>query len=438
MEFDMLVGVSHFSLASTQEPWCFLAYPRLQDGYRFPQGWKPAEQGDPIDAVILTTVIPDYALKIILNNIGDPLVPVVSFVADGRQCVDATGLGDHVAWARAHAIQARLRELPPSIRHSAQPEDILLARMYSRDQGLIAAHDSSSRDLVRYAVAGGLDDISEVATSLFNKGFLTRSFFDRIHCCPQCRSGHLSVREECHCCRSPNIREEVVIHHFRCAHEAPESQFRTGTSFECPKCARPLRHIGLDYDKPGSVTLCNECGSINDKPIVGFKCIDCGAHHSPDQVPAKAWYSYSLTSLAMNRILRGEASPALLSGMGPDQFQILLEHTQREQREFGFPYQVASITFAHRDAIEAENIRLWKQSMLLMNDALHSALREVDAVQEQPNGFLVLMPRTDPDSAVRAMEMIVNRMRTILKVDPGFQCALVDDVTARNLRNQAA
>lgn len=434
----MLVGVSHFSLASTQQQWCFLAYPRLQEGYRCPQGWRPAEQGDLIDAVVLTTAVPDYALNIVLKNIGDPLVPVVSFVADDRQCVDGTGLGDQVAWTRAHAIQARLRELPASVRNSAQPEDILLARMYSRDEDLTAAYDSSSRDLIRYAVAGPLENVSELAAGLFNKGLLTRTFFDRVHCCPQCRSGHLSVREECHSCRSSNIQEEVVIHHFRCAHEAPESQFRTRNGFECPKCARPLRHIGLDYDKPGSVTRCHDCGSINDKPTVGFKCIECGAHHAAEQVAARTWYSYSLTPSAKTRILRGEALDSIPWGSGPSQFQILLEHTQREQRQFGVPYQVASITFAHRDEIEAGNFRLWEQSMLLMSDVLHSALREVDAVQEQPDGFLVLMPRTDPKSATRAMELIVGRMKAVLKVDPGFQCALVDDAAALALPGQAA
>jgi hypothetical protein len=388
--------------------------------------------------VILTTLVPDHALKIVLNNIGDPLVPIVSLVADDRQCIDAGGLGDQFTWRRAAAIQARIRELPSSIRDSGQPEDILLARMYSRDQGLSPAYDSSSRDLVRYPVAGPLDNVSQVATGLFEKGFLVRSFFDRIHCCPQCRSGHLSVREECHSCKSPNIGEEVVVHHFQCAHEAPESQFRTGSGFECPKCARPLRHIGLDYDKPGSITRCHDCGSINDKPTVGFKCIDCGAHHSPDQIPAKTWYSYRLTSAAMHRLLRGDDASAPPPGVGPDSFQILLEHTLREQREFGSPYQVASITFAHRNVIAAQNIRLWQHSMLLMSDILRSALREVDAVRERPDGILVLMPRTDPDGARRAMEQIASRIASVLKIDPGFQYTLVDGLTDRMTHDRAA
>ena len=214
------------------------------------------------------------------------------------------------------------------------------------------------------------------------------------------------------------------------------SQFRRQSGFECPKCARPLRHIGLDYDKPGSITRCDDCGSINDKPSVGFKCIACGAHHSPDRVPVRTWYSYSLTSAGQQRALQGKDGPGALLAAGPDGFQILLEQTRREYREFGSPYQVASITFAHRDLIEAENVRLWEQSLLLVWDALHSALRQVDAVREQPDGFLVLMPRTDPESAARAMEIISSRIKATLRIDPGCQYRLIDDISAKSICNQ--
>lgn len=429
----MLMGVDGFALTPTAS---FLAYPRFHDEYRLPPGWKPAGRGDPIDAVVLTTAVPDHAFKTILNNIGDPLVPIVSLVPDNRQGVDAAAQGEQFAWARAYAIQGRLREISPFIRNSTQPEDILLARIYSRDQGLSAIYDPTSRDLVRYPVAGPLDNVPEVALNLYNQGYLARGFFDRIFCCPQCRSAHLSVREECHSCGSANISEEVVVHHFQCAHEAPESEFRKHSGFECPKCARPLRHIGLDYDKPGSVSRCDDCGAVNDKPSVGFKCIDCGAHHSPDQVPARTWYSYSLTAAAPRRLLHGKDGPGTLLGACPDRFQILLEHAWKEQREFGSPYQLASITFAHRDLIEADNIRLWEQSMLLVSDALHSALREVDVVRAQPNGFLVLMPRTDMENAVRTMEMIFSRIKAILKVDAGFKYTLVDDDKVRGICSQ--
>jgi hypothetical protein len=429
----MLMGVDGFALTPTAN---FLAYPRLHDECRFPPGWQLVARGEMIDALVLTAAVPDHALRTILAHIGDPLVPIVSLVPDERQGIDAAGQGEQFAWERAYAIQAKLRELPVSIRHSAEPEDILLARVYSRDQGLVPIHDPGLRDLVRYPVAGALDNVSELAAGLDNKGYLRRRFFDRLFCCPQCRSAHLSVREECHSCRSANISEEVVVHHFQCAHEAPESQFRSHGGFTCPKCARPLRHIGLDYDKPGSITRCFECGAINDKPAVGFKCIDCGAHHAPDQVPARTWYAYSLTAVGQRRVLRGAADESLPAQPGLDRFQLLLDHTRKEQREFGSPYQVANVTFTNRELIAEQDLRLWEQSLQLVGDTLHSALREVDAVREHGEGFLILMPRTGPHDAARALQLVAGRIRSVLKVDPGFRFTLVDDVVLEGLRSR--
>lgn len=434
----MLVGVNGIALAPTPEQRCFLAYPRLPGGHVAPSEWRPFGPGDTIDAVVLTATAPDHAFKIILNNIKDPLVPIVSLLPDERQCIDASGASERIVWARAYEIHSRLQELPPSVRHSTRPEDILLARMYSRNEGLKPIYDSTSRDLVRYPVAGALTNVPETATALFEKGYLVRSFFDRIHCCPQCRSGHLSVREECHSCNSPHIREELVVHHFQCAHEAPESHFRTGGGFDCPKCARTLRHIGLDYDKPGSITCCQDCGAINDKPNVGFKCIDCGAHSSADQVPVRTWYAYSMTSAGIHRILHERDAPVVSPEPEPDRFHILLEYAQREELEFGSSYQVVRVTFANRKMIEANNIRLWEQSMLLMNDVLHSALRAVDAFREEPKGFLILMPRTDVAGARRAMAEIAGRMSSVLKIDPGLDYTILDGPALRSDQDRAA
>lgn len=374
----------------------------------------------------------------ILRHVADPLVPVVSLVPDSLPWIDLAGKSEYSAWERARFIQNRLRNLPESIRHSAKPDDILLARMYSRDHHLEAVYDSTSRDLVRYPIAGSLHDVSEIAARLFNQGFLTRTFFDRLHCCPDCRSAHLIVREECHHCQSTNIVEQTTIHHFRCGHMAPESSFRTGSAYECPKCGRILRHIGLDYDKPGSVTLCEECGRGTDKPAVGFKCADCGAHHRPEAVPVKTWYSYALTATGVQRVLSGRSSDTHAPQGGPDAFELLLGHAQREQREFKAPYQVAVIRFANRDEVIRENPRLWTESMKLMVDVLHSALREVDVFREEPEGFLVLMPRTDKRGAHKAMTLVRKRMAEVLQAELVLEYRLLEDGDLRHVSDRAA
>jgi hypothetical protein len=87
---------------------------------------------------------------------------------------------------------------------------------------------------------------------------------------------------------------------------------------------------------------------------------------------------------------------------GPSAFDVLLAQARSEHREFTSPFQVVAISFANRETILRENPRTWVESMKLVHDVLHSALREVDAVREEPDGFLVLLPRTAekaPDSS---------------------------------------
>lgn len=434
----MLVEIKESALDAAPRQRSFLAYPRLPDGYVAPSGWRPYAAGDRLEAVILTATMPDHALKFIIYNIKDQIIPIVSFLPNNSTYIDFTEQGERPAWFRLQEICEKIDELPSRIRNSVQSEDILLARMYSRDDDLAPVYDSQSQDFVRYPLAGRLENIPETATALFEKGYLLRSFFDRIHVCPQCRSGHLSVREECHSCMSANVCEEVVIHHFQCAYEAPESRFRTQTGLECPKCARKLRHIGLDYDKPGSITRCSDCGSINDKPSVGFKCINCGMHSKSDQVPARTWYRYNMTAAGLQNILQEREVLSSSSAFKTDKFRILLDYAQREQREFGSLYQVVHANFANRSQIESENARLWQQSLLLAIDVLQSTLREVDAFREEDGGFLILMPRTDAAGAQRTMARLAVRLASVLKVDLGLTYSLLPVSPARSADNDAA
>lgn len=413
----------------------YLAYPRLRDGYPLPSGWRPAMAGEPLDVVILTRAVPEHALDLVLNNVLDALIPVISLVSDNRRCIDWADT-EYSALERANDIHARLRQLPERVRRSSQPEDLLLARLYSRDMPLEAVHDSSERDFVRYPVAGRMQGVGAVATRLFSRGLLTREFFDRIHICPDCRSARISVREECHTCRSAHLVEETVVHHFRCGHEAPESHFRSGRKFECPKCGLALRHIGLDYDKPGSVVHCADCDKANDQPGVGFRCMDCGAHCQSDQVPFTDWYSFRLTPLAIQCLLQGLLPREFSRHAGPDAFQLILEHAIREHREFNTPYRVVRLSFPDAQAIKAKDVRLWHLTLNLLHDVLHSALREVDVVrQETDEEFLVLLPRADDNSAAKAIDDVRSRAKAVVKVDLTLHHSFIDPVSLRTLRS---
>jgi hypothetical protein len=412
----------------------FFPYPTSTKALSFPAGWKPTVLGEPIDAILLTDLVDEDELIRLLNDVPDPLVSVISLVPGNERLTDSVSTGP-AAWERAKTIRARADQIAGSVRRSTLMADMLLCRLFSRETRLDPEYDSAGREFVRYPAAGPLINMPEMAHQLYRQGYLTRHFFDRIHVCPDCGSARISVREECPTCRSSDIHEKPTINHFMCGHLAPESEFRTGSRFECPKCGGGLRHIGLDYDKPGSVLCCNACGGVSDLAVVGFKCIDCGAHHDTEQVPRKDYYSFRLTSLAIQYLVKG-VSPKPNAHGGLDVFSVLLEQSIRQNREFKTAFAVVHLCFINGAAIRARNLRLWDMTLNLIHDVLHSALRATDAFhQVDEDNFLVLLPHADRAAATEHVRFIAKRLGTVLKVDPGLRCDVLDPIRIRALRS---
>ena len=95
---------------------------------------------------------------------------------------------------------------------------------------------------------------------LLRLGYIRRTrFIDKTHVCPACHSSQLLFFETCPQCGSSDIKEEPVLHHFRCANVSPEHTYMSDGDLRCPKCKRILRHIGVDYDRPSSIYTCNQC-----------------------------------------------------------------------------------------------------------------------------------------------------------------------------------
>lgn len=208
-----------------------------------------------------------------------PLAPIAAVVTPPCPCAElrlgAPGLPTVSAvLAETIDIVRRVAAIPEAVRAGADPALLLLARCATRIGGLAAAYDPAAPEFVAYPAAGRIEGARRHADLLTEAGLLARSFFDRLHVCPSCRSSRLSVREECAACRVTSIVEEATVHHFSCAHMALERAFRSGDGLVCPKCRNKLRHFGIDYEKPGVATVCNGCGHVDGEPAIGFRCVD--------------------------------------------------------------------------------------------------------------------------------------------------------------------
>lgn len=265
-----------------------------------PRGVVEAERGEAPDAVILTEADADAAISAWMSAATAAVVPVIDASGGRRDGADVTvatlsGVGLAEALEAVKPLTARMRQLPDSYHRTRDPKHMLLARLAVRERPMRALRDPARREVVAYADESAVGGAAHQAEALARIGLLERRFFDKLQCCPSCHSSRLLVREECAKCRSADVVEEPIIHHLRCGCQGPERDFRQGRELVCPKCRQHCEHFSVDYDKPGSLVLCNACGHCTGDAEVGFRCLDCDAGFSGDKAGTRVFHEYVLT-----------------------------------------------------------------------------------------------------------------------------------------------
>ena len=408
------------------------------DDIALPPGFSRTHVLSHADALFLTSPIADARLADLLQHLPY-LIPVIPlYYGEAEPWMDLPQpLRDPAsACALARVILSRTADLPNSVRASTSVEERLLARLYTRQVELRGQYTPTAKHIVGHPAAGPLPGLILVADALTDRGFLQRSFFDRVHICTHCAGERFNVREECVACRSADVYEAPLVHHYKCGHQAVESAFRTPSRFQCPKCGDALRHIGQDYDKPGQVMICRGCASRNDAVAVGFQCLDCLTHYDADQVPTRDYYHYELSALGTAQILLGPVNPATVRA--PEQLRVLLRQLLQEQQVFKTPFVVAEVSFTERATLYAENPDNWSRTINLVRDCIHSAIRPVDSAFEYLDTFVVLLPRLTPKQAYLTMQEIGTRLCEVLRYNPGLQTRLLNESELLLLLNEGA
>jgi CheY-like chemotaxis protein len=327
------------------------------------------------------------------------------------------------ACAAVEALLPRLATLAPLPEHltGAELRQLTLLRyLYSRSLESMepVLHPASSKgyNLPLAALILGVEsgeEFSQVAW-LAELGLLRSAFRDRIHTCPYCAHYAINFREVCPTCRSPHLAVEENVHHFRCGHVAPEREYREGSLLMCPKCRRPLRHVGVDYDRPNQVAVCVDCHAFTTEPEVECLSLECGRVFSPGSSIKLDVNGYSLTLQGVAAAAQGVLPPRTLSDLLHDAFHTVRENTFREmvklargladryQRKYGLVrFAVANHQELSDNLGGAEMLETLKRLV----EVLRGILRETDVLcPEGEHAFQVLFTETDRAGAERAVK----------------------------------
>jgi hypothetical protein len=296
--------------------------------------FEVVDSGD-ADAIVLTDERHVLALDDFRSARNLCLVPVVNMTGRSSHVADVDfDVADPKSIIKTAGLISKFAERRARLSHrfllADSPASQMLAHLFVSGEALTPVRDPESKYF--FAMKGFLDTNSTVliAEALANRGWLDRHFVDRHHQCDPCGSHRLVVREECPNCRSANLDEAELIHHYSCAQLGPEVDFRRGNALICPKCSKQLRNYGKDYDKPGSVQICGECRHTTSEPAIGFVCQDCGVSIDGQKVTTVDLYSYALSDYATHQLTDGTRQ-ALHS---PPQLRDCPDGLQKELRSF--------------------------------------------------------------------------------------------------------
>ena len=390
--------------------------------------------GREFDAVLVRAAATPADLAPLWQARALHLLPVIDMVGTlaGKADLDCSKLGrDRLDLVRdlVEGFHDRRAAMHADLHHTEDPGEQLLGRMFVADAPLTPSYDVGSPMLVGYNCT--MDPVRLVGTArkLVERGLLAAAFFDRVHECASCGSAHLNVREECPKCRSSNLSDEAYLHHYRCAYQGPEADFRQGDALVCPKCRRELTSFGRDYDKPGTMVVCGGCGHTTSEPSVGFVCLSCGSHADGDAVRTRDIESFRFTDQASGfaeagRAFLGFAQQTLRFAELPLELVVALNDEARRFNEEGTPFSLLDISYPAQREIEREHgPRRFSELRGQFLENLRQVLAaDARVVKGQAYDF-ALLRQTDPDAVRGEVGAIVAGAGERLAVDP--QAAIV-------------
>lgn len=377
-------------------------------------------------------VIPAIYLRpIILVSEEEPLTHHLKGIADGQIHsleIDASrgSLG-----ATLDDINQRIIRLPRATEITATSVGLKIIRYLSVRQkqarpvqSILTKFGFSYPDLELF-FKGKDETVFKLLNFLKNQGLFSVEFVEKAYFCNQCNSAFLNFLEICPHCESSNLLVDDLIHHYQCAHIGPSAEFHIGGKFTCPKCEQPLKHIGVDFDKPSIVYTCNECSHVTQDPTITTNCYNCGRQALPEKQVHKTIYAYKLTALGENASIYGLDSifrnilDKTLPLIPYETFQAMLRvEIKRIGRYKKTTSTLLMFQIVNLDAVYLEYGSRAKEIFSELSNIMTSILRDCDVITSITESiFLALLVETPEKGAAMALQRLQVQVDDLLDMN---------------------
>ncbi len=334
-----------------------------------------------------------------VQSANNPAVPVIThgngLGARADAVLEHTGPGDLVhACTQLAPLAERVQSLPLIPRGAERPALLALALAVSRQKPIEASWRPGSRGVMGYELLTGLDEPRTLLEQLADIGLFKRRYHERLHACGHCGGCRVFAREVCSRCSSSDLAEHELLHHYTCGLQAPEPVFKRGEGYECPKCRKPFRHYGVDYDKPGQVISCSACDATISDPDVFFVCADCGGETDSEQAQVVRFYHYQLTAQGVSA---AEAGVLPMLGRPGDGYQenSLQEFRVMVQNYVHIAERVERPLTMVRFDLQAGRGMALERGLVQLFTLVQETARKGDAVAMADGCVLACLPETD-------------------------------------------
>lgn len=268
----------------------------------------------------------------------------------------------------------------------------------------------------------------EIATldALVSRNILAAEPVTTVPVCPFCRTYALRVERTCRECGSTAVHRTTMIHHYRCGNVSAEETYRRDAAIVCPKCNHTLRHIGVDYERPSNVWLCDDCSAVSDTPGLRYHSLTCDKRIPLDDVVDRQLCAYTLSADGAHLVSEGALRASIESQYVADSLTGLpsaatieraLQLEQTRAARYGTVFSLVSFCIdngaglASRFGDEAVS-RVVKTLAMIARENL----REIDIIGRSDRYcFQAVLPETDEAGAAVALNKLTESAQAYMR-----------------------